>query len=119
MGRARFARIRAIVKGAKTTEKSGLVSLLHELEQRLPLVAVEELIRLVASPHFHAVTDREVRSISEYDCIEIEGERYFERAFSPGKEAASSLALARWIGPERVLADLRQLHAGLVAANPA
>ena len=47
--------------------------------------------------------------MAEYDTIEIEGERYFERAFSPGKEAAASLAFAQRLGRDRVLDDLRRL----------
>ncbi len=107
------------MKHAKTTRRSRLVGLLHELEKRLSLAAVEELIRLISSPDFFALTPRQVRSVGDYDCIEIEGARYFERAFSPGKEAASALVLAQLIGPSPVLDDLRRLHASAAAANAA
>lgn len=104
---------------SETEGQSRLVELLHELEKSLPLAAVEELIRLIRSPHFLALTPRQIRSIGDYDCIEIEGTRYFERAFSPGKEAASALALAQLIGPNPVLDDLRCLHDSASAANAA
>ncbi len=107
------------MKNAATTRRNRLVGLLHELEKRLPLAAVKELIRLISSPHFSALTPRQVRSVGDYDCIEIEGARYFERAFAPGKEAASTLVLAQLIGRNRVLDDLRRLHASAAAANAA
>jgi hypothetical protein len=94
----------------------GLMGVLHELERGLRLAAVEELIRLIAAPHFGALRPWQIRSLGEYDWIEIEGERFFERAYSRGKEAASALALAQQLGAERVLDDLRRLHTSLVAA---
>lgn len=99
--------------------KSGrnrLISLLHEMELRLSGAAVEELIRLVRSSHFHVLTPQQIRSVAEYETIEIEGERYFDRAFSPGKEASSSLALAQMIGRDEALEDLLNLRASLFEA---
>jgi hypothetical protein len=103
----------------RTTPGFDPIGTLHQLERRLCVAAVEELIRLIASPHFPALRPWQIRGIGEYDWIEIEGERFFERAYSRGKEAASALALARAIGPEPVLDDLRRLHAGLATGAPA
>jgi hypothetical protein len=98
----------------KNRSGNQLLQLLHDMELQLTQAAVEELIRLLCSSHFHRVTPRQVRSVGEYKTIEIEGERYFERAFSPGKEASSSLALARMIGRDDILEDLIDLRDSLV-----
>ena len=98
----------------KQDREKKLLRLLHDAELQLTGAAVEELIRLVRSPHFHAVTAEQIRSIGEYETIEVEGERYFERAFSPGKETSSSLALARMIGRDEMLEDLIDLRDSLV-----
>jgi hypothetical protein len=62
------------------------------------------------------LTPQHIRDVAEYETIEIEGERNFERAFSPGKEASSGLALAQMIGRDEALEDLLDLHANLVSA---
>lgn len=93
-----------------------LLEILHEMELRLTAAAVDELIRLLGSTHFDALTSHQIYRIGQYDEIEIEGERYFERAFSPGKESASSLALAQMIGRDAALADLIELRASLAEA---
>jgi hypothetical protein len=98
------------------TARKRLIQLLHEMELRLTRAAVEELIRLVRSSHFHDLTPQQIHSVAEYETIEIEGERYFERAFSPGKETSSSLALAQMIGRDEALEDLLDLRASLSEA---
>ncbi|MFT5441433.1 MAG: hypothetical protein ACI8W3_000474 [Myxococcota bacterium] len=91
-----------------------LIGLLHEMELHLKPAAIEELIRLVGSSHFKELTPEHIRNVAQYQTIEIEGECYFERAFSPGKETSSSLDLARMIGREEALADLIDLHASII-----
>ena len=98
------------------TRRNRLLRLLHEMESRLTAAAVEELIRLVRSSHFHVLTQQHIRSVGEYETIEIEGERYFERAFSPGKETSSSLALAKMMGRDEALEDLLDLRASILDA---
>jgi hypothetical protein len=98
----------------KSDRAQGLLDLLHAAELQLTPAAVEELIRLVRSSHFHSITPQQIRHVGEYGTIEIEGERYFERSFSPGKEASSSLALARMLGPDEVLEDLLDLRDSLI-----
>jgi hypothetical protein len=91
--------------------RKSLIRYLHEFELQLRPAALEELIRLLRSSHFDVLTPAQIRDVAEYQTIEIEGERYFERAFSPGKETSSSLDLARMIGRDESLADLIDLHA--------
>ncbi len=87
---------------------------LHQLECQLNLPSVEELIRLLESEAFERLTDADVRTVGEYGAIELCGESFFERAFSPGKEVAASLALARELGARAVLADLIALRAAML-----
>ena len=93
--------------------RNPLLQFLHEMELHLRRPAIEELIRLLRSPHFNFLTQQHICSVAQYQTIEIEGERYFERAFSPGKETSSSLALAQMIGRDESLEDLLDLRASL------
>jgi hypothetical protein len=92
---------------------------LYAIERHLTLPSVEELIRLLRSDLFERVTDAHVRSVGEYGAIELDGESFFARAFSAGKEVAASLALARELGVRRVLADLLALRASMLGPCPA
>ena len=96
--------------------RNRLVRALHEMELKLSTASVDELIRLIGSSHFQLLTPEQIRNVGEYQTIEIEGERYFERAFSPGKEASTSLALAHMIGREDALEDLLSLRTSLCEA---
>jgi hypothetical protein len=51
-----------------------------------------------------------VREVGEYRPIEIQGERFFERAWSRSKEAAATLGFALLLGADTVLEGLRQLE---------
>ena len=59
------------------------------------------------------LTDADVHDIANYRAVDVGRETFFERAFTPGKEAAASLAFARIIGRDTVLGDLNHLHASL------
>jgi hypothetical protein len=96
--------------------RNRLVRTLHEMELKLSTASVDELIRLIGSSHFQLLTPEQIRNVGNYQTIEIDGERYFERAFSPGKEASTSLALAHMIGREEALEDLLNLRASLCEA---
>jgi hypothetical protein len=87
---------------------------LHGIERHLNLPSVEELIRLLRSDLFERVTDAHLRAVGEYGAIELDGESFFARAFSAGKEVAASLALARELGVRQVLADLQALRASML-----
>ncbi len=84
---------------------------LHKLERRLTIPSLAEAIRLLKSAKFHQLTGEHIRSIANYQPIEIEDEWFFDKAFSTGKEVAASLAYAEYIGREVVLGDLERLRA--------
>lgn len=90
---------------------------LHGIELRLNLPSVEELIRLLRSDLFERITDAHLRAVGEYGAIELDGESFFARAFSAGKEVAASLALARELGVRQVLADLQALRASMLGPS--
>lgn len=86
---------------------------LHGMERSLNRRSVDELIRLLTSERFEKITNEQIRTVGEYGAIEVEGESFFARAFSTGKEVASSIALARELGVRRVLSDLQALRASM------
>jgi len=87
---------------------------LQDHERRFTLPALEEAIRLLSSEKFSELTSEHIREVAEYRSIEIGEESFFERAFTPGKEAAASLGFARYLGREPVLEDLLRLRATLL-----
>ncbi len=89
---------------------------LHSIERSLNRRSVDELIRLLESDQFEQVTNDQIRTVGEYSAIEVAGESFFHRAFSTGKEVASSLALARELGANRVLRDLLALRSSMIGA---
>jgi hypothetical protein len=94
--------------------KEQLRAELRRFEGQLTEAALAETLRLLESPHCAALTERHARQVAEYDCIEIDGERFFERSWSAGKEAGATLGLACWLGLDSVREDLRRLHASTV-----
>jgi hypothetical protein len=93
--------------------KEQLRAELRRFESQLTEAALAETLRLLESPHSAALTEQHARQVAEYDCIEIEGERFFERSWSAGKEAGATLGLARWLGLDSVREDLRRLRASV------
>jgi len=91
---------------------------LHCVEKSLNRRSVDELIRLLGSDRFEQVTNEHIRTVGEYGAIEVAGESFFARAFSTGKEVASSMALARELGARRVLSDLEALRASMTGPDP-
>ena len=92
-----------------------LLAELRRHERRLTLPALEEAIRLLRSERFRELTSEQIRAVGEYRSIEIGDESFFDKAFSPGKEAAASLGYARCLGRRPVLEDLLRLRATLEA----
>ena len=90
---------------------------LHGLERSLNPRSVDELIRVLRFEGFETLTNEQIRAVGEYGAIELEGESFFARAFSTGKEVASSLVLARELGVRRVLSDLVALRASMTGQN--
>ena len=87
---------------------------LQHHERRFTLPALEEAIRLLSSEKFSELTSEHIRDVAEYRSIEIGDEIFFERAFTPGKEAAASLGFAQHLGRRPVLEDLHRLRATLL-----
>ncbi len=90
-----------------------LLADLHHLEGTALPPALCEAIRLLESDRFEQLTDAHIHEVASYRAIELGDETFFERAFTPGKEAAASLGFARLLGRERVLDDLRRLRDSL------
>jgi hypothetical protein len=90
-----------------------LLDELHLHESRAFPAALCEAIRLLESERFGQLTDADIREVANYRTITLDGAEFFARAFTPGKEAAASLGLARLLGRERVLDDLLRLRAAL------
>ena len=93
--------------------RQNLLAELHEIEWNATVPSLCEAIRLLASEKFEQLTNEHIRHVANYRAIELEDEVFFERAFSPGKEAAASLGYARAIGRDVVLDDLQRLHSTL------
>jgi hypothetical protein len=90
-----------------------LIAELHRLTAKASLPSLREAIRLLESEQFEALTPDHIREVADYRSIELGSERFFHRAFTPGKEAAASLAFARRLGRRVVLEDLQRLRASL------
>jgi hypothetical protein len=91
---------------------------LRRIERDLTRAALAEALRVLESPAFAELTDRQIREVSEYRPIELAGERFFERAWTRSKEAGAALGFARLLGPDSVRADLERLS-GAVRARDA
>jgi hypothetical protein len=94
-------------------DREKLLTELRCLEWDVLLPSLCESIRLLESEAFGDLTDADVHDIANYRAVDVGRETFFERAFTPGKEAAASLAFARIIGRDTVLGDLNHLHASL------
>ena len=92
---------------------ANLLEQLHAFEWSALTPALCETVRLLESEKFEQLSDADVQEIANYRAVELEDETFFERAFTPGKEAAATLAFARQLGRVRVLDDLNRLRAAL------
>jgi hypothetical protein len=88
-----------------------LLKELHRFEWTVSLPALRESIRLIASACFDRLTSAHIQDVANYRSIEVGEEVFFEKAFTPGKEAAVSLEVARCLGRDLVLDDLQRLEA--------
>jgi len=93
--------------------KEQLRAELRRFQRLMTEAALAETLRLLESPLSAELTEQHARQVAEYDCIEIAGERFFERSWSAGKEAGATIGLARWLGLESVRDDLRRLRASV------
>ena len=83
---------------------------LRSLSRSASVPSLCEAIRLLESDKFSELTGTHIREVANYRSIELGDELFFHRAFTPGKEAAASLAFARQLGREVVLDDLTRLR---------
>ena len=103
----------ALLRGGDDPGKDRWPDSLRSWDRQLTLPAIDEAIRLLESDQFQKLTDQQLRCIAEYGAIKFDGERFFEKAFSTGKEVAACLACAREAGSTAVLEDLASLRATL------
>ena len=90
---------------------------LHKFERALTVASLGEAIRLLESDRFEELTAAQIREVGEYRPIQLGEERFFEKAWSRGKEVAAALGFAQHLGPEAVRKDLVGLRASLLGAN--
>jgi hypothetical protein len=83
---------------------------LQSFQSLLTEAALAEALRLLESPRFEGLTEQHVREVGEYRPIEIQGERFFDRAWSRSKEVAATLGFALLLGADTVVEGLRQLE---------
>jgi hypothetical protein len=86
--------------------KEELLKEIHSWERQLVLRSLDEAIRLIESEKVEKLTGQHLHSIAEYDAITIDGECFFEKAFSSGKPVAACLAFAMEIGWREALNDM-------------
>ncbi|HVO24319.1 MAG TPA: hypothetical protein VMW56_11895 [Candidatus Margulisiibacteriota bacterium] len=92
--------------GQQHQAKEQLLADLHSWERHLKLRSLDEAIRLIESGKIEKLTGQHIHRIAEYDAIRIDGECFFDKAFSGGKEVAACLAFAMEIGWQAALEDL-------------
>ena len=90
---------------------------LHKFERLLSVASLSEAIRLLESERFEELTAAQIREVGEYRPIELGEERFFEKAWSRGKEVAAALGLAQQLGREAVWKDLVGLRSSLLGAD--
>lgn len=86
--------------------KERLLAELHSWERQLVLRSLDEAIRLIESEKVEKLSEQHIHCIAEYDAIEIDGECFFDKAFSSGKAVAACLAFAMEIGWREALDDM-------------
>ena len=64
--------------------KNELLAELHTWERQLVLRSLDEAIRLIESDKIEKLKGEHIHRIAEYDAITIDGERFFDKAFSSG-----------------------------------
>jgi len=86
--------------------KEELLAELRTWERELMLSSLNEAIRLIDSDKVQKLTGQHIHCIAEYDAISIDGEWFFDKAFSSGKQVAACLAIAMELGWRETLDDL-------------
>jgi len=99
------------------SKRASMLAELHEFERALTVASLSEAIRLLESARFEELTAAQIREVGEYRPIELGEERFFEKAWSRGKEVAAALGFAQHLGPEAVRKDLLGLRASLLSSD--
>lgn len=99
------------------SKRASMLAELHGFERALTVASLSEAIRLLESDRFEELTAADIREVGEYRPIQLGEERFFEKAWSRGKEVAAALGLAQHLGPETVREDLLGLRASLLGAD--
>ena len=97
--------------------KERLLAELHRWERQLVLRSLNEAIRLIESDKVEKLTRQHIHGIAEYDAIKIDGECFFDKAFTSGKAVAACLALAMEIGWREALDDMRRLRVTVLGSG--
>jgi hypothetical protein len=98
-------------------KRASMLDELHKLERVLSVASLSEVIRLLESERFEELTAAQIREVGEYRPIELGEERFFEKAWSRGKEVAAALGFAQQLGREAVRKDLVRLRSSLLGAD--
>jgi hypothetical protein len=97
--------------------KERLIAELRAWERQLVLRSLNEAIRLIESDKFEKLNGQHIQCIAEYDAITIDGESFFDKAFTSGKEVAACLAFAMEIGWREALDDMMRLRMTLLGPD--
>jgi hypothetical protein len=108
--------VRQKVRPADERVEECLRAELARFERDLSEASLVEALRLLDSARFGELTEDHVRQVMEYRSIELSGERFFERAWSRGKEAGAMLGFARMLGTDVVKQNLERLRGSIGAA---
>ena len=99
------------------SKRASMLAELHKFERALTVASLSEAIRLLESDRFEELTAAQIREVGEYRPIQLGEERFFEKAWSRGKEVAAALGLAQQLGREAVRKDLVGLRSSLQGAD--
>jgi hypothetical protein len=97
--------------------KKELLTELHMWERRLVLRSLNEAIRLIESGKAEKLTREHLHHVAEYHAIKIDGEWFFDKAFTSGKEVAVCLAVAMDIGWREALDDMLRLRLAVLGSG--
>ena len=90
--------------------RAELIAELHTWERQLALRSLDEAIRLIESDKVEKLSWQHIHCIAEYAAITIDGECFFDKAFTRGKVVAACLAFAKEIGWREALDDMTRLR---------
>jgi hypothetical protein len=105
------------IKGRRESTMTSLLADLHQLQRRITVRSLTEVIRFLESEKFDELTSVHIRAIAEYQAIQIGEEWFFDKAFTTGKEVAASLGFAKHVGREVVLEDMTRLRATVLGPS--